>query len=987
MNFTDVLLNAFAWAIFLIFVVVFIVFVFYTLAYFVRTRREKTGAFKLTFLEIKVPPLNEVEIKAAEQMFSGLMGFKKPYFRALFEGQYRISFEIVSKASGISFYVVVPDELVSLVEKQINGSYPDAEIDIVDPTEVWDRGAYTHVVELKLSGPSYFPIRTFENMGGDPLSTITSSMSKLSEDEVLALQYVISPASDGWRRAGMAFSGRAKAKSSEGKGGVDSEFLKGVEKEVSKAGFNVKIRVISISKDKISGQNHARNLVSSFEQFTNVSYTKFKKVRTLTPFNLVQNFIYRRLNARHISIPFLDIQLYRNTSLLNTEELATVFHFPNKNVQTPGIVWLTARRASAPVNLPSSGMYLGKSIFRDVRTKVHITPEDRVRHMYIIGQTGTGKSQFMMSCVLQDIINGEGVAVIDPHGSDVIELMEKIPPNRLDDVIMFDAGDVERPIGLNILEADTIEERHLVINSFIGMLYKLYDPNKQGIMGPQLERAIRNVMLTAMEDKESTLVDVLRLLIDTKYSQTFLPKITDPIVKKYWTEEMAKTNDFHKSEKMGYFVSKFDRFVTERILRNIVGQPRTVIDFKKFMAEKKILLCDLSKGKIGEENSNFVGLILIQKILTAALSRSTQIQEGTQFPHYYLYVDEFQNFATDDFATILSEARKYKLNLIVAHQFISQLPDKIKDAIFGNVGTICAFRVGADDAKFLETQFDPVFKQGDLMNNPTGAYYIKLLVKNQPMKPFSVTVDWDMITATKKDTAIAKSIRENSRIKYGTPIAEVDEFIAKRMGLNDKAELDAPVSPFSRFGAPKPFAPRLFGGGGATGPGSGMPPRPMPSFGSGSGGPVRQSPPISMPPFASEPLESDQNNTPFSNTGKIPLKPPVNPLSESFTTSRPLQNSWAKAPVTGSAPVSNVTPKIEPRAVPENEIVTETPSSAIGREPKVQNPEPSSEVAPSEVASKPLSTQVQSQTPPPAVLPKGLSIEPEVPSDINDQPL
>ena len=798
---------------------------FFLLAWFIRIQREKSGAYKLTFLQIKIPSSNELEIKVAEQMFGGLMGFRKSFFSALFTGQYRISFEIVSKSSGIGFYVAVPDELVSLVEKQINGAYPMAEIDIVDPTEVWDRGAYTMVNELKLAGPAYYPIKVYDDMGADAMSPLTSAMSKMGANEVLAVQLVISPAGDGWRKAGGAFCAGIKAKASDGKSAVDAEFLKGVEKKLTKPGFDVAVRLIAVANDKFSAQTHLRNLTSSFEQFTNVSYNKFRKRKFIFVLKLIDDYIYRRLNVRELHIPLFDLTLYRNCSILNTEELATVFHLPNKNVQTPGIIWLISRRASAPTNLPTTGLYLGQSIFRGVKQKVYMTPEDRVRHTYIIGQTGTGKSQFLMSMVLQDIINGEGVAVIDPHGSDVSELLEKIPAHRMEDVILFDAGNTERPMGLNMLEAESEEEKHLIINSFISSLYKLYDPNRQGIMGPKLERAIRNVMLTAMMDKESTMVDVLRLLIDKKYAESFIPKITDPLVKKYWVDEMAHTSEQTKGEQMGYFVSKFDRFVTEKVMRNIVGQPKSAFNFKKLMAEKKILLCDLSKGKIGEENSNFLGLLIVPKILGAALSRSTMIDQGIKFPHFYLYVDEFQNFATDDFATILSEARKYKLDLIVAHQFISQLPDKIKGAIFGNVGTTCAFRVGADDAKYLETQFDPVFKQQDLMNNPTGSYYLRLLVNNQPSVPFSVSVDWEAITNAKKDPDMAKKIREMSSLKYGKPAKEVEEYVNNRLG--PVAGAPEPAGGFGGFGGaggrPSPFggfgsgAPRPFGGFGGFG--------------------------------------------------------------------------------------------------------------------------------------------------------------------------
>ena len=403
----------------------------------------------------------------------------------------------------------------------------------------------------------------------------------------------------------------------------------------------------------------------------------------------------------------------------------------------------------------------------------------------------------MKTLAVQDIQNGEGLAFIDPHGSAIDDLLEKIPPERADDVIVFDASDNQRPIGLNLLEAETEEDKHIAINSFIALLYKLYDPNRQGIMGPQLERSIRNIMLTAMTDPGSTMVDVLRLLIDTKYSQTFMPKLTDPLVRRFWTDEIAKTSDFHKSEKMGYFVSKFDRFLTDITMRNILGQARCAINFNKIMAEKKILLVNLAKGKIGEENSNFLGLLLVPRILAAAFKRATLVGKS-DFPNFFLYMDEFQNFATPDIATILSEARKYKLNLVVAHQFIAQLTDDIKDAVFGNVGTMAAFRIGPDDAEYLESHFQPTFKKKDLMNNPIGQCYIKLLVDGFPTPPFSMKVDWDMIVATRKDPEMARQLLETSRNKYGTPVKEVEEYVNLRAGFNE------PLSP-----PPPPERPRI----------------------------------------------------------------------------------------------------------------------------------------------------------------------------------
>ncbi|MCA9308460.1 TraM recognition domain-containing protein, partial [candidate division WWE3 bacterium] len=349
----------------------------------------------------------------------------------------------------------------------------------------------------------------------------------------------------------------------------------------------------------------------------------------------------------------------------------------------------------------------------------------------------------------------------------------------------------------------------------IAMLYKIYDPNRTGMIGPKFERAVRNMMLTAMADPKATLIDVLRLIIDKNYHKEFLPKITDPLIKRYWVDEVANTSDYHKSETMGYFVSKFDRFVTERTMRNILGQSESAIDFSKMMAEKKIFLADLSKGKIGEENANFLGLILVPRILSAALGRATLLGKH-DFPDFYLYVDEFQNFATPDFATILSEARKYKLNLTVANQFIGQLTDDIKNAMFGNVGTLAAFRVGVDDSDYLAKQFEPIFSASDLINNSVGNCYVRLLVDGHPTVPFSMHIDWDKeandvsskYSTLQSNPSVAQKIREHSRMTYGKDAKEIEEFIEKRAGFTEppeppedkgfKSPFGSGRSPFSR---------------------------------------------------------------------------------------------------------------------------------------------------------------------------------------------
>jgi len=780
---SQVIINGLFIALYIIILLVFLYFFLSLLFSYIKKKKRRLGANNSTFFLVRVPELNEVEIKSAEQMFASFSSIRKGFFQSLLSEQDHISFEIIGKESDISFYVACPNRLASLVEKQINAAYPHAEIEMVKPPRVWDRGGKTAIASLVLAAPSFYPIRVFEDLPNDAVSSVTSAMSKLSVNEVLALQILIRPATHAWVGAGRRFVGGVKAHNSnpeKKKVGIDESVLEGVEKKLTKPGFDVVIRAVSVSDDKFKAESNLHNLTGTFEQFTDVKYNRFKVKRILRKKKFIEDFIYRYFSARAVFIPLFDIFLYRNTSLLNSTELATMFHFPNKEIKTPRINWLRSKRASAPPNLPEEGLYLGDSVYRGTEKKVKITMDDRRRHFYIIGQTGTGKSELLKFMAIQDIKEGRGVGFIDPHGSAIDDIINQIPPERKEDVIYFDAGEEERPLGLNILEAKTENQKHLIVNAFIALLYKLYDPNKQGIMGPILERAIRNVMLTAMEEPQNTMIEVLRLLIDKEFAKSKIPLIKDPIVKKYWTDELANTSESKKGENLGYFVSKFDRFVTEKIMRNIIGQPKSAFDFREVMDQKKILLVDLSKGKIGEENSNFLGLIMVPRLLAAAMSRADMLGKE-DFPDFYLYVDEFQNFSTPDIATILSEARKYKLCMIMANQFIAQLSDEIKTAVFGNVGTVNAFRVGVDDSEYLETQFAPTFDKTDLINLPIGNSYIRLLISGQPSAPFSLKVPWEVVKNMPRNKELGEEIKQISRLKYGVEARIVEEDINRRI--------------------------------------------------------------------------------------------------------------------------------------------------------------------------------------------------------------
>ncbi len=738
-----------------------------------KNKERKEMALDTTLLEISLPRENEIKIDAAEQLFSSLTSIKgtKGMLGFLKVPQI-ISFEIVAKPQDIRFYIGVPNKLKDMVEKQIHGSYPDAQILEVEEYNLFENPGKVAFTSLKLKKATYLPIKTYRDLPVDPLSSITSTLGKMQEGEAAAIQILITSSGDAWKKAGRAFittTKKREANPETAKYSVDQKELESIEQKVSKPGYETYIRMVAVSSTKEAADAHLSNMMGAFAQFSTFNSFEKEKQRFFKG-NAMIDFIYRQL-------PLFPA----HPSVLTTEELATIFHFPNKTIETPSIHWLAARVAPAPGNMPTSGLYLGKSIYRGISRPVFISEDDRRRHMYIIGKTGVGKSEFLKDMILQDIRAGKGVCFIDPH--DTIDMiLPLIPPERAEDVILFDPSDTERPMGINMLDADTEEQKDLIVSSIIGLMYKLYDPNKTGIIGPRFEHAIRNAMLTVMTEKGNTFVEVVRVLTDSSFVQELLPKLQDPMVRRYWTDQIAQTSDFHKSEVLDYIVSKFGRFVTNRMMRNIIGQSQSAFSFREVMDKQKILLISLAKGKIGEDNSSFLGLILVPKILAAAMSRQDLPQD--QRKDFYLYVDEFQNFATPDFGQILSEARKYRLNLTVANQFIGQIEEDVKNAIFGNAGTIISFRVGVSDANYLQHEFQPVFNEADLINVERFHAYVKTLIDQEPTPPFSLDLTRDLREEKKlENPKVAELVKELSRLKYGKPREMVEMEVAKRSRL------------------------------------------------------------------------------------------------------------------------------------------------------------------------------------------------------------
>lgn len=749
----------------------YIIFVFW------KYRNREEHSLGYTLMQIAVPRENEIKIDAAEQMFASLHSIHHHGFWAFLKPEEHLSFEIVARREDIRFYVSVPKKLVDLVEKQIHGAYPGADIKIVDEYNIFSKEGKVAFAALRPKSADFFPIRTYRDLPTDPLSSITSVLAKMQGEEGAVVQILIQPTGHKWQQLGHSFISKTKkneANPEKASFSVDSKTLEAVEQKTSKPGFNTVIRLVVSSESKEMAEMHLTNLKAAFTQFSSDN-NNFTKVKMPIKQFFVNDFIYRYF-------PLFNFSILRQYGVLNTDELATLFHMPNKTIETAHIYWLNAKRAPAPSQIPSNGLFLGVSRYRGVDRKIYLGDEDRRRHVYVIGKTGVGKSQLLEEMVIQDIKNGKGVAVVDPHGDLIDGILERMPPERAEDVIYFDPSDSERPMGLNMLEAKTEEQKHFVVTSIVGLMYKLYDPMKTGIIGPRFEHAIRNAMLTIMYEPGNTFVEVVRVLTDAAFVQEILPKVTDPIIRRYWTDQIAQTADFHKSEVLDYIVSKFGRFVTNKLMRNIIGQSQSAYDFRKVMDEGKILLINLAKGKVGEENSNFLGLILVPRILISAMSRQDIPEEKRR--DFYLYVDEFQNFATPDFAQILSEARKYRLNLTVANQFIGQMDEEVKNAVFGNVGTLVSFRVGVTDANYLQHEYQPTFNETDLINIDKYNAYVKTIVGNEPVKPFSIDMTKDMkALKVVRNPQVAQALIQLSRLKYGRSKELVEAEITQRARL------------------------------------------------------------------------------------------------------------------------------------------------------------------------------------------------------------
>ena len=790
--------------------------------FFLRSRRLLREAknyergLKMVPLYIHMPPLSddidtgsrdkrdlvEENVSRAQILYGILANTTKKGFKSNFYGQRHISLEIVASQGFVKFYTAVPAPLVSVMEQAVVGAYPSARLEEVSEHNIFSpvgKISGTTGGELTLKENFAYPIATYQDVKRDLMLSLLNALSTLQEGDGAGIQILIRPANPSWRKTAKAIATNKRKGKDSRKGGelagsllkqlatapfkppeeskskedprslstMDQALVDAIDTKTSHPGFEVMIRIITSSNLAQRSQVILSNIVNSFSLLDSPGRNGLK----FTPAKDIESFVTAFI------MRFFPQE--KRKDILNSIELATLFHFPDQsNIPTTQLECQLSKQVDGPRNVADDGVTLGYNLFRGAKKRINIAPEDRLRHMYVIGQTGTGKSQFIFNLAVQDMLNGDGFAYIDPHGDDASKLLGMVPKERAEDVIYFCPADMDYPLALNLFDFRSEEEKDFLIQESLNMLYKIYDPNKQGIVGPRFERIFTNAALLLMSDPAGgTFVDIPKLLVDPEFMKSKLKYVTDQNVLDFWTKEWPnsqRSND--AGEVTSWVVSKFGAFQSNELMRNIIGQTKSSFDMREIMDNKKILIVNLSKGRTGELNAKLLGMMFVMKFQAAAMSRAN-IDEKERVP-FSLYVDEFQNFATDSFASILSEARKFRLSLIVANQFIGQLTEEIRDAVFGNVGTIVSFRIGADDAEYLSKQLAPVFDADDLQRMPNWNCAMKMLIGGFPSQPFSLAT---LPPFGEPNKMLIEALKKLSAAKYARPRSVVGAEIMERL--------------------------------------------------------------------------------------------------------------------------------------------------------------------------------------------------------------
>jgi hypothetical protein len=789
------------------------------LGYLLYQNRRRTKWISTTeniLLLIEVPKDNEKKELSAEQMFASLHGILRPKSELQREGslQEHISFEIVSRLNSIQFYVWTPKHLKDFVESQVYAQYPTVQIKEgpADYSSVDIAGRTIYGTELGLTKDTVMPIKTFASFEVDPLAGITGVLAKLEQlGEEVWIQILARPIDDAWQEQGKSYIENVKGGGSGGMMGglfggkllelpvyIISNFfsalfmppsakdvkgaagkaeistgqqtvIKAVEEKITKLGYEVKIRIAYLGPDEASAKQRLQAIVGGFKQFNTTNLNGFTSSKMYNSPEFIGDYQARLfLNSGYI---------------LNIEELASLYHLPHKSVETPNMKWTTAKTSEPPSNIPMEGLtepgdvsLFGLTNFRGRHLKFGIKRSDRGRHMYIIGQTGAGKSFLLQLLTLSDIYHDVGFAIVDPHGDYATDIMKYIPEHRLDDVIYLNPADREYPMAFNPMEITDPAMKDHISSELVGVLKRMFDS-----WGPRLEYILRYTLLALLDHPDSTMLDIPRMLTEKDFRKQVINNINDPVVKSFWVTEFASWNEKFASEAVAPVLNKVGAFVANPLVRNIIGQKKSAFNIRQIMDEGKILLVNLSRGQVGEDNAAILGALMVTKIQLAAMSRADMPLEDRR--PFYLYVDEFQNFATDSFAVILSEARKYGLNLTVANQYVSQMPEVVRDAVFGNVGTMVSFRIGPGDSTVLGRYFEPVFEAIDLTKLHNQNIFISMIIDGEKASPFSAAT----LRMPDPENDQTQRIIEMTRERFASNREAVDADIRTRTaGGNDE---------------------------------------------------------------------------------------------------------------------------------------------------------------------------------------------------------
>ncbi len=797
----------------------FIVFVIYKIIIkIIKRKYDYKRTLELTFLKVTLPRKNsdldekketvkdfKEAISLMEQLFSSLKSLSSNTIKTKILWEDLISFEYIAHENEIYFYIVVPKKYKFLIEKQVNWFYTDAILEETREINIFKKRKFIEATYINTSKEFFFPIKTYQKLESDPVNNLLGAFSKLEEDESAVIQVLLKPINDWWQSKcskastqiingkksfftlnpikiiisiieWLTSSWEENQKEENSSSALTQERAKTVDEKWDKTWFETIIRVIATWNNQAMVESELKNIVSSFTQF---SYPDFNKFRTTKYFNknsLIKNYIFR-----YFKKPF-----YLKQMILNTEEIASIFHFPHARYNTtPEIKWQNFKIVKAPSNIPKEWLLLWHNIYRWVKKDIRIKKEDRFRHFYVIWQTGTGKSSIMQVMARQDFLNWEWVCIIDPHGDLARDLLPFIPRERADDVIVFDPSDTDRPLWLNLLEAHNDDEKELVAMDALNIMIKLFGNE---IFGPRLQDYFRNAVLTLMDYPGWwAITDVVRLFTDMDFQKDRIRHVKNPIVKAWWEKTYASMWDREKAEIIPYFAAKFGQFTTNKMMRNIIWQVKSSFDILDIMQSKKILVVNLSKWRLGDLNSKLLGMILVSKIQMAAMRRDKIPKEERS--DFYLYIDEFQNYVTDSIESILSEARKYRLSLNIAHQYLWQLEQSdaltksslnLKNAIFGNVWSVMSYKIGPEDWEFMAKYYAPTFSDQDLVNMDKFKATMKLAVDNQPTTPFSIIPVNPYLETW--DDKLAKAFTELSRLKYWRDKDFVSKEIEYRVG-------------------------------------------------------------------------------------------------------------------------------------------------------------------------------------------------------------